>query len=420
MGESKANGWPAPRASDFLLKRVRLQGYKSISECDVELGPLTMLVGRNGSGKSNFLDALRFIADGLRASLDHAVRDRGGMAAILRLKTGPLTTHHSPNFTIQVEMDLPTGRQATYGFAIAGIRHLVAWEELKIVDSRSSEIAHYRTENGRIVSSSTELMPPVAPDRLYLVHAAARPEIREVYDVLMAMGFYNLNPEAMKRPQLHGLDAGTILLDDGSNVASVLARIEEEEPETKQRIRSYLTTIVPEIVDVDREMLGPMETLVFRQGSEEANKPRKFYANSMSDGTLRALGTLVAVNQLADGSSPVRLVGIEEPETALHPAASGALMDALREVATHTQVLVTTHSPDLLDQIDPERDHLLVVQASRGETRIGLVNAASRQAIKDHLYTAGELLRMDQLEPDQRDLHRQDQLRMFEGVGDAE
>ncbi len=66
-------------ADSTFLTLVRLKNYKSIGACDVELGPLTFLIGPNGSGKSNFLDALRFVADGLRNSLDHALRDRGGI-----------------------------------------------------------------------------------------------------------------------------------------------------------------------------------------------------------------------------------------------------------------------------------------------------------------------------------------------------
>ena len=61
------------------ITRVRLRNYKSVAACDVELAPLTLLVGPNGSGKSNFLDALRFTAQALRFSLDHALRDRGGI-----------------------------------------------------------------------------------------------------------------------------------------------------------------------------------------------------------------------------------------------------------------------------------------------------------------------------------------------------
>ena len=62
-----------------LLTRVVLRNYKSIAACDVAPAQLSFLVGPNGSGKSNFLDALRFIADSLRFSIDHALRDRGGI-----------------------------------------------------------------------------------------------------------------------------------------------------------------------------------------------------------------------------------------------------------------------------------------------------------------------------------------------------
>ena len=145
------------------------------------------------------------------------------------------------------------------------------------------------------------------------------------------------------------------------------------------------------------------------QSSVGEVNPWASHANNVSDGTLRALGPLVAVAQLADGGVPVRLVGIEEPETALHPAAAGVLMDALREAAVHTQVVVTTHSPDLLDQIDPETDRLLAVQMRDGNTEIGPIDRASREAIRKHLYSPGELLRMDQLDVDWADLQRQSQ-----------
>lgn len=62
---------------------LRAQNYKSIKSCDVRLGPLAMLVGPNGSGKSNFLDVLRVTSDSLVTTLDHALRDRGGINEVL-------------------------------------------------------------------------------------------------------------------------------------------------------------------------------------------------------------------------------------------------------------------------------------------------------------------------------------------------
>jgi predicted ATPase len=67
-----------------LIRQVALKNYKSIARCDVRLGPLMFLVGPNGSGKSNFLDALRFVSDALNTSLDHALRDRGGIQEVRR------------------------------------------------------------------------------------------------------------------------------------------------------------------------------------------------------------------------------------------------------------------------------------------------------------------------------------------------
>ena len=121
----------------------------------------------------------------------------------------------------------------------------------------------------------------------------------------------------------------------------------------------------------------------------------------MSDGTLRALGVLVALFQSKNGQSPrVPLVGIEEPEIALHPAAAGALLDALREASARTQVLVTSHSPDLLDDTRIATESILAVTADQGLTRIGPLDEVGISAVRDRLYTPGELLRLNQLTPD--------------------
>ena len=110
---------------------------------------------------------------------------------------------------------------------------------------------------------------------------------------------------------------------------------------------------------------------------------------------------------VGSGESKRRLVGIEEPEAALHPAAAGVLVDALQDAAEHAQILVTSHSPDLLDNHDIPDESILAVVAEYGGTRfgprrtkIGSIDQAGRAALRDRLFTAGEFLRMDQLRPD--------------------
>jgi predicted ATPase len=391
------------------LKRVSICNYKSIGACSVDLGAVTILVGRNGSGKSNFLDALHLVADGLQTSLDHAIKSRGGIDAVRRRSTG-----HPRNFSIQMEVELGEWNTATYGFEVGSRPEggfFVKREELRVATPRNQVVAQYVVREGNVDKASKENMPPAADDRLYLVNAAGLPEFRGVYDGLLAMGFYNVNPEVMK--ELQSPNAKELLHHDGGNIASVLARLENDQPGIAQRITKYLSTIVPDITNVSRVALGPRETLEFRQGVEGTTHSWRVYAATMSDGTLRALGTLVAVMQFVERKEPVRLVGIEEPETALHPAASRVLMDALREASVRTQILITTHSPDLVDQVDSEKDRLLAVQVTQGTTYIGPVDAASREAIKKHLYSPGELLRMDQLQIDPADLERQRQMDLF-------
>ena len=89
------------QADRRLLTRVVLRNYKSIAACDVSPAQLTFLVGPNGSGKSNFLDALRFVADAVRFSLDHALRDRGGIGEVRRRSGG-----HPNHFGIRIDLGL--------------------------------------------------------------------------------------------------------------------------------------------------------------------------------------------------------------------------------------------------------------------------------------------------------------------------
>jgi predicted ATPase len=378
------------------LRRVEIRNYKSIGACDLRLGQLTMLVGRNGSGKSNFLDALRFVVEGLETSLDHAIKSRGGIDEVRRRSTG-----HPHNFSVELEFNLPDWKTARYGFEIRALKKggfLVKEEMLEIVLANGEVENRFVTaleSDRRVVRESSLELPPVASDRLLLVAAAGLPQFRPAYDALTSMAFYNLNPAQMR--DLQTPDIGNLLVRDGANIASVVARIAEERPAIKNRIREYLASIVPDVQDFNRVSFGGRETLEFRQAVKGAENPWRFYASSMSDGTLRVLGILVAAMQFTTSDTHVNLVGIEEPETALHPAAAAALMDALREAAQHTQVIVTSHSPELLDQIRIDEDSLLVVQASQGATDIGPADSASMQAIREHLFSAGELLRMDQL-----------------------
>jgi predicted ATPase len=118
----------------------------------------------------------------------------------------------------------------------------------------------------------------------------------------------------------------------------------------------------------------------------------------MSDGTLRALAWLVALFQPAVRGGG--LVGLEEPETALHPGSVAVLFDALRSATRRTQVLVTSHSAELLEHPSLRPEELLAVQSVGGRTLLAPIPASSAQAMRSQSFTAGELLKLGALSPE--------------------
>lgn len=386
-------------SGSHFIRRVKIRNFRSIATCDVQLRRLSILVGQNGAGKSNFLHALGFMAEALRSSLDNSLRVHGGIKEVRRRSGGRPT-----DFGMWVHFSLDDGREGRYGFEI-GARADETYEIKKEVCSIQAgplfgKNASFHVEGGRVVSSTLPVPPKSSPDRLYLVSVSGFEEFRGAYDALEGIRLYNLSPNRIRIP--HPSDSeGGVLLPDGSNLPRVFAAVEKH-PEIRRKILEYLALVVPGIQDVQVQPVGPYESLEFHQATRgEKQAPWTFYSTNMSDGTLRALGILVALNQVPDGSvRPPQLIGIEEPEAALHPMAAGILMECLQDASELRQVVVTTHSPELLDSEGVEADSILAVVLNEGTTRIGPLSKVMRGILRDHVATAGELLTQGQFEPE--------------------
>ncbi|MEN5395283.1 AAA family ATPase [Stenotrophomonas sp. TWI377] len=391
------------------ITRVVLRNYRSIGQCDVNLGSLVYLVGANGAGKSNFLDALHLVKDALTTSLDQALNLRGGLSEVRRRSAG-----HPTHFSIRLEFSID-GKNGHYAFKVGALKNRgfeVQTEELSFGGQGKGPF--YRIESGRVKASSEAVIPSLTSDRLALVALSGISSFRPVFDALTCMGFYNLNPKLMR--DLQQPQEGRLLKPVGENIASVIGHLQNVSPESIETIEEYLRTVVPTVHGVNRLQVGPMETLQFRQEVPGVKDPWRFTAQNMSDGTLRALGVLTALFQSNRDFAPT-FIGIEEPETALHPGASAALREALHRASVTTQVIITSHSPDLLDDISIEDTQILAVVSEAGETKIGAIDEASRRAIREGLFSAGELLKLGQLNPDKADLESQSkQIKMFDGV----
>ena len=403
---------PNDQVDSRCVTRLALRQYKSVEKCDIELAPLSILVGRNGVGKSNIIDSLRFVADALRNTLEYAIRERGGIDQVRRKSLGGRPTH--PGMALDLRLD--DGRAARYTFriaAMAGRGFRIDQEGGEVLNSTGAVAHKFRVENGKVIEwTPRSPEPATAEDRLYLVACSGLPEFRPIFDVLTRMAFHNLNPEAMKYPQRP--EPGMLLAHDGHNLASVIKQIQSSAPDSLNRVQQYLRVIGVPVTRILHKQAGALETFEVAQEVTvpEGVRNSNFDAIALSDGTIRALGILVSLVSVGgNGTKGPSLIGIEEPETALHPAAAGALMDALTEGAARTQLIVTCHSPDLIDHADVSPDMIRPVLLENGRTVVGQLSKAKADLLKEHLTTPGELLRLDQLEPDPDELRRQSEMK---------
>lgn len=387
-----------PNVTPFTITRLRLRNYRSVKSCDLQLGNLSFLVGPNGSGKSNVVDSLRLISQALNENLDNALRQRGGNAEVRRRSNG-----HPAHFTIGIDAE-SRGAGMRYEFSIGSAKdkgYRVTREACRVRTSGfGSEDAFFVVQDGKIVDSSiASVIPKVQDDRLALVAFSGVEQFRPLFDGLTGVEVFSPSPDAMRLPQTP--DPGDTLHRDASNIASVIGRIGSESPGTKARIEEYLRAIVPGIHSVKREAAGAWETLTFQQEVKGAVHAWQFPATSVSDGTLRALAVLTAMLDTS-GASPSP-IAVEEPETALHPAAAGVLLETIRDASESRQILVTSHSPDLLDSESIRPYEILAVRSTQGTTHVGRPDAAAQTALKENLFSAGDLLRTDQLQPGDSD-----------------
>jgi predicted ATPase len=391
---------------------VRIRGYKSIAFCDVTLEPLTILVGRNATGKSNFLDALAFLRDATSYNLSEAINRRGGMSSLLcraidadRFSIEVESLHHhdpsNQDFRLEYRLEIPLhpGGWPSRPNEWFRMTRLSDGQEMGFTSQEGTARwfgAYSHPFSGEIrLDSSDHLMLTLFghPGDAHLAHGFQR------------MGFYNFIPDVLRQPQQP--KQGGLLEREGRNLTSVIGATRATDPWAVERVARYLLAVTRSVEFAGVAQIGGYETLRFRVLREGQSQPMEFPATNMSDGTLRAFAALMSAFQTVRPQGSPSLIAIEEPETSLHPAAMRALVDALDEATLRTQILLTTHSAEMLDNPTIKPENVRVVQLSDGQTVIGPVDEASVEIVRRHLNTLGGLEREDQLEPDLDDLDRQ-------------
>ena len=365
---------------DPILSRLVLKRFRSFPEEQVEFDNPTFLVGQNGSGKSNFADAFGFLAEAMASPLQAVLEHRGGLSAVAYRSSG---RGRPSNLGLAVELDNLDDNtpQARYAFQLRALEDYgfeVVRERCSIQRSDGSRDSFDRlkfSSRSSITWKSTvkALDPVVESNSLALPLVGGDARFQAVARFLSEMRVYRIEPVVLR--EMQEPDSGIRLRSDGSNAASVLREIQRSSPDAWKQILRLLESIVPGIVGVRPKRHGNKLTLEFTQDWANS-KQVKFEAFNMSDGTLRVLGLLAAVFQRPAPS----LVVVEEPEATIHPGAFGSVLDLLRHAGRFMQVVVTTHSPDILDAKWIEDCHLRIATWEQGATRISQVSPATRAA----------------------------------------
>jgi AAA domain, putative AbiEii toxin, Type IV TA system len=337
-----------------MLQRLRLTDFKSFVDEQVDLAPLTVLVGANASGKSNFLDAVRFLHGiAFGAPFDEVLN--GGEAqkpnAWPGLRGGAAEAARVGQETFRIE-----SRWATLsGIEVCHRINCALKPSPRLIEERlaSNEGLVFEVR----ANGDLEVFPEI-PKTVKLQPMKSlcfdlggylrktEPDVSSEFIVALHMvSFLDIQPAQMRGYGRRGAPLG----DQGENFSGVLADLCAD-PEERRALVAWLSELcAPELEDLDfievKELGDVMAVLVEKGG-------QRITARSLSDGTLHFLGTLLALRTAEPGT----LLVIEEVGAGLHPTRVRLLVEAL-ETATRErglQILATTHSPVVLQWLSEE------------------------------------------------------------------
>jgi len=330
--------WPGVSGKAFsgenasaLIRAIRVKNFKTLRDVELTFAEgITVFVGANNSGKSNALVLLAFIARAATQGVRAALSALGGEEGILtRGAAGPLEYEVAASFD---------GRPVTYGLKIGG-RPQDDAEWIRGADFNAdlgSGLKWWGTEE------------------------TAPRDARALYEAIAGIGVFDLSPEVLRRPSLVKRDP--VLGSDGSDLAAVVDALP---PRTKEAIDTEVSSAAPDVRKVLTRPASEEGRKVI--GVEEASG-EIFAADQLSDGLLLFIGLSTALQMRRTRQT---LVAIEEPERGIHPRRLEQLVDQLwRLTENGTQVVLTTHSPLLLDRFSDYPESVVIFDRQGADTRI--------------------------------------------------
>lgn len=381
-----------------MIRRIRLVDFKSFQRTSLNVGPFTIIVGPNASGKSNIRDAFRFLHGiGRGYTLADIIGGRygaGGQSewAQMRGAASEIVRFGSESFKIEVDLIL---KEALFTYSITVQRTEIARSAFRVIaehlninfdylytshpgsddavnnqDDESHLLLRMAKTGGQRRIGYRASTRPDQPALTQLTEMKAvsrfqREMIELVVEALGSIRFLDLVPDAMRQPAFPGQ---TVLGDSGDNLPTVLQEICLE-PERKAVLTDWVRELTPmDVVDFEfpvNPVTGHVQ-LALKEGNGNVVS-----AYSASDGTLRFLAMLAALL----GSNPANLYFFEEIDNGIHPARLRLLLDLIESQTqkNQIQVVTTTHSPELLSMVgDSTFDFTSVVFRPEGQEASGI------------------------------------------------
>jgi len=377
-----------------MIRRVFVDGYKSLKDVGLELQPLTVIVGPNAAGKSNLFDALRLVSRiATSRSLQDAFDDHRGdpLEAFDYSERGiaGLLEHEQAEFTIEVDVELSdktlegaerliqmhraSGGQGNYKGKTRKIterflRYRITVEitpktgVLRVVDERLEALT--QTPEGKLrpderrrpflekvggrlrlrmegqarpTEYETGLNYAIVSQPVYPPHY---PHLVAFREELSRWQFYYFEPRVMREES--AVKEVNQLPSSGGDLAAFYYTLKQKSPQQFENLQRTLRSLVPTVEGIDAELTeeGKVRLKVKERGVE-------FSAKVVSEGTLRMLGLMAIVSP----TNPATVIGFEEPENGVHPRRLKLIADLLCNASRHCQILVNTHSPLLPDYL---------------------------------------------------------------------
>jgi predicted ATPase len=370
-----------------MIKHVRITNYKSLGDVSVTLDPVTVLIGRSGSGKTNFVEALRWLRDYLTSRNDQEVQQRYGgwhqvmsMTAAQPLKVSFELTFDAPSISEDFHYSLVFQQQQAH-------------QPPQFRDERLSLGGRllFHQQQGKWLHQPGMPNPP-QPGSVMLGALTGLQEGTIAHLVLTrGIGCYSFPDSVLTRTDQGPADQEPGLADHGENFLRVFTVINDN-PHTWHHLRSMtasLRALKPSLAGIDLDMPNRGRIQV---GHSVGGRPLAINLAQESEGFRRLLACLIALYQ----NPPKQTLIFDEPEKGIYPAGLAILAEEFKDCARkgRGQVLLTTHSPEFLDHFAPEQ--IRVVEMHDYNTRIGPVAPEQLEALREHYLETKELLTVDE------------------------